>query len=326
MKLNKFEISSLALAGMTLVSGLAAVPAMAATDSGVSMAATHIQLDGKTVFSPKHVIAKDPMSGVETTWVPIYYLQQTLKKVGFQTSWNGKVLTFDSYPQGWVTQAALGNLEAGPAGKSDMQIQLVKNANPSENVPKLVARDPASGVETTYAPIYYINQILNYYWVMHAFWNGQDDVWSMYTQQNSPITEKPYTTSTGAANAVQTIKGDYTYFKLNSAPVDLGLGITANTGSRFGQVGYRWQEGNWTVDVFVNDSKDATKNEQVAKSVVSYLHTHMMPAPDNQGVIAVNDTGVTADTTIVWQEGTKVYTLERPGSPVNALQAVVNSK
>ena len=290
------------------------------------MAATHIQLDGKTVFSPKHVIAKDPTSGVETTWVPIYYLQQTLKRAGFQTSWNGKVLTFDSYPHGWVTQAALGNAEARPAGKNDMQLQLVKDAPPSADAPKLVARDSALDVETTYAPIYYINQILNYYWGLHASWNGDDNVWSMYTQPHTRITVKSYTTISGAANAVKNIKDDYTYFKLNSNPVNLGLGITAETGAGFGQVGYRWQEGNWTVDVVVNDSKNATKNELVATSIVSYLHTHMMPAPNSQGVIAVNDTGVTADTTIAWQEGVKVFNLRRPGNPVHALQTVMHSK
>ena len=79
---NKFGVAGLALAGMTLASGLGTAPVMAATQSEYTMAATHIHLNGQNVSNPQHVVAKDPWSGTNTTWVPIYYLQQALKHVG----------------------------------------------------------------------------------------------------------------------------------------------------------------------------------------------------------------------------------------------------
>lgn len=331
MKLNKYAGSGLALAGMTLASGFLAVPAMAATQSGTTMAATHIYLDGQNVSNPEHVVAKDPWGGSKTTWVPIYYLQQVLKKAGFQTSWNGTSLTFVSDPYGWVAGAALGNPEAQPlvAPKGQMQVKLDNQGPPSMNIPKIVTKDPASGVETTYAPIYYIDQVLNKYWMMHVTWNGTD--WKMVTQQNSPITEQSYSTPSEAANAVTTIESNFSFMKFNSGSVNLGDGITAqsdvSTGKQ-GNNGFQWQEGNWTIDVL--DYTNNADGEQVAKNVVSYLHTHMLPAPSNKGVIVVESTDSnastrTGDTTIAWQEGNKVYQLQRPGDPVKALQAVVNS-
>ena len=46
--------------------------------------ATHIYLDGAVIFNPRHIVAKDPWSGVKTTWMPIYYVQQAVKQAGFQ--------------------------------------------------------------------------------------------------------------------------------------------------------------------------------------------------------------------------------------------------
>ncbi|KPV38944.1 hypothetical protein [Alicyclobacillus ferrooxydans] len=331
MKLNRYAVSGLVLAGVTLASGLAAVPAMAAIQSGNTMAATHIYLNGQNVSNPEHVIAKDPWGGSKTTWVPVYYLQQVLTKAGFQTSWNGTSLTFVSDPSGWVTGAALGNPEAQPltAPKGQMQVTLVSGSAPSMNIPKLVAKDPASGVKTTYVPIYYIDQVLNQYWMMHATWNGSD--WQMVTQQNSPITEQSYPTSSEALNAVTTIESNFSFMKFNASSVNLGDGITAqsdvSTGKQ-GNNGLQWHEGNWTIDVlYYTNNEDG---EQVAKNVVSYLHTHMLPAPRTKGVIVVESTNsnvsaLTGDTTIAWQEGNKVYQLQRPGDPVRALEAVVNS-
>lgn len=332
MKLNKWTVSGLALAGMTLSSGFLAVPAMAATQSGYTMAATHIYLDGQNISNPVHVVAQDPWGGSKTTWVPIYYVQQVLKKADFQTSWNGTSLTFVSAPPGWVAGAALGNPEAQPivAPKGQMQVKLVNQGPPSMNIPKIVMKDPASGVETTYAPIYYIDQILNTYWMMHATWNGSD--WKMVTQQNSPITEQSYSTSSAAAYAVTNIQTNFSFMKFNSGSVNLGDGITAQSDVRTGKQGnngLQWHEGNWTIDVLYY-TNNADEN-QVGKNIVSYLHTHMLPAPKTKGVIVVQSTNsnasiLTGDTTIAWQEGNEVYQLQRPGAPVKALQAVVNSK
>jgi len=324
MKLNKYAVSGLALAAVTLASGLLAVPAMAETQSGNTMAATHIYLDGKNVTNPEHVVARDPWGGSKTTWVPIYYLQDALKQVGFQTTWNGTDLTFTKYPMNWKFNVALGNEEANPvvAPKGQMQICLVKGAPPSMNFPKLVAKDPASGVNTTYVPIYYVDTVLTRDFSMGATWDGAN--WDLTAQGYNPISTKSYSTSTEAANQIESIQGG----RLSGLPVNLGYGITAKESAGMGSARYEWQEGNWAIEVRYYTMNTGVK--QVAENMVAYLHTHMLPAPKDHGVIIVSSTDTSTKfkpkTIIAWQEGTKVNELQQIGNPVQALETVVNNQ
>ena len=324
MKFNKFGAAGLALAGMTLVAGLGTAPVMAATQSGYTMVATHIHLNGQTVSNPQHVVAKDPWSGTNTTWVPIYYLQQALKHVGFQTTWNGTDLVFAKYPANWKFDVALGNPEANPivAPAGQMQISLVAGGPPSMNLPKLVAKDPASGVNTTYVPIYYVDSVLTHDFGMGTTWDGVN--WNLTGQGYSPISTKSYATAAEAANQIASIQGG----ALSGAPVDLGYGITAMESAGMGHARYEWQEGNWAIEVRYYTMNTGVK--QVAENIVAYLHTHMLPAPNNHGVIIVNSTDTSTtfhpQTTIAWQEGTKVNELQQSGNPIQALETVVNNQ
>ena len=106
------------------------------------------------------------------------YVQKTLKQVGFETTWNGTAFSLVKYPPGH-TLAALGNPEAPTATRNQIQIHLVAGAPPSADVPKFVARNSASGIETVYMPIYYLDTILNNYWKMGATWDGASDTWSL---------------------------------------------------------------------------------------------------------------------------------------------------
>ncbi len=106
------------------------------------------------------------------------YVQKTLKQVGFETTWNGTAFSLVKYPPGH-TLAALGNPEAPTATRNQIQIHLVAGAPPSADVPKFVARNSASGIDTVYMPIYYFDKIINYYWKIRATWNGASDTWSL---------------------------------------------------------------------------------------------------------------------------------------------------
>jgi hypothetical protein len=182
MKIYKLVVSGTALASFMMIQEIAATPVMAATTS-IAMKDTHIYFNGKNIYNPEHVVAKDPWSGVETAWVPMSFVQQALKQVGFETTWNGTSFTFSKYPPGWKAYAALGNPEAPPAIKNQIQINLVAGAPPSADIPKFVAKSPTSGMETTYMPIYYLDNILNHYWRMGAVWDGIHDNWTLHSQQ-----------------------------------------------------------------------------------------------------------------------------------------------
>ncbi|MDQ0190081.1 hypothetical protein JI721_04320 [Alicyclobacillus cycloheptanicus] len=148
------------------------------------------------------------------------------------------------------------------------------------------------------------------------------------TTTQGGIAEQSYATSAAAAGVIDNIQREDTYlsFAANRPTVNLGLGITAVPDSGLGHQGLQWHEGNWTVEVLWYTGNQ--NGEQIAKNIVAYLHTHMLPAPRQKGVIIVNSTDpnavtIAARTTIAWQEGTEVYQLTQSGNPVNALTTVV---
>ena len=151
---------------------------------------------------------------------------------------------------------------------------------------------------------------------------------SVASQGNNSISTKSYPTSAEAANHIASIQGGNGVGP-GSPTVYLGNGIAARESAGMGQARYVWHEGNWTIQIRYYTRNSNTQVKQVAESVVSYLHTHMLPAPNQHGLIVVNsmDANTTTfrpQTIIAWQEGTQVSQLRQTGDPVQSLQAVVN--
>lgn len=147
------------------------------------------------------------------------------------------------------------------------------------------------------------------------------------TQGNNPISTKSYSTSTEAASYIASLEAAQSAFSGNAPTLNLGNGITAKVDAGMGHAGYQWHEGNWTMEILFYTENRGVK--QVAENMVSYLHTHMLPAPNTHGAIVVrsanaNTTSFKPTTTIAWQEGNKVYQLKKSGNPVQALATAVN--
>lgn len=182
MKQHRTESVGLTAMVLAITLELFPVVARAATETIFGYAPTTISVLGHPAVHTQHVVAKDPWSGVETTWIPVTFVQEALKQVGFKTTWNGTAFSLIKYPPGH-TLAALGNPEAHPAARNQIQIYLVAGAPPSAVIPKLVAKNPASGIRTVYMPIFYLdNIVLNHYWRMNATWSGVNDTWSLRFQ------------------------------------------------------------------------------------------------------------------------------------------------
>lgn len=175
MKTRKLAIAMLISASVVLTSTSSASAAMAAARPEQTLAVTRIDLNARNIVNPQHMIAEDPWDGKETVWIPIRDLQQVVKKIGFQTTWNGTDLTLTQYPANWTFSSPLGNPEAAPVvtPKNEMQISLVNSGPPSMNLPRIVASNPASGVDATYVPIFYIDATLT------LFANLLARVWSV---------------------------------------------------------------------------------------------------------------------------------------------------
>ncbi|MCI0184914.1 hypothetical protein [Sulfoacidibacillus ferrooxidans] len=133
----------------------------------VAHASTLVELS----LTPQHVVSNDPWSGKPTSWVPLYNLQETLHKVGVQTTWNGNTLDVTAVPNGW-SEITLNELGKGTTSANQMQFSMGGNQNAFVRAPKLIAKDPASGVKTTYVPVYYANLFLANQLTMFAQWGG----------------------------------------------------------------------------------------------------------------------------------------------------------
>lgn len=209
-------------------------------------------------------------------------------------------------------------------------------AKPSVNITS--AKAAGQGIAVTY-PVYMKNDsfahptgtpvTITYTWngsrlVPNKPYPKQFQGNSATTQGNNPISTTSYATATEAANHVLQIGAP---FSLQGTKLNLGLGITASATGAMGSARYEWREGNWEIEIRFYTANQGVA--QVAKNMVSYLHTHWMPAPNHHGMILVqssapNPSGYHWNSTIAWQEGTKVLQLKQSGNPVQALTSVVN--
>lgn len=151
------------------------------------------------------------------------------------------------------------------------------------------------------------------------------------TSNNSPTTPSgvavhSYASVSQATAAIDAIQQGFGQFYPSGPNVNLGNGISAQQAGATGTLSLKWTEGHWTI--LTNLSSQTAI--QTAQQMVSYLHTHMLPAPQGKGVITViqstssSSSSVTPNTTVAWQVGTKVYEIQQTGNPINALQTAVN--
>ena len=150
------------------------------SSSKVQYAKTTFIIAGQPTLHPEHIVANDPWSGKATNWVPVYYLQEVLHSFGVHSEWNsGDTLNISSTPTSWTINTndstVVKNLQA-----SQMQFSINGDKNTLMACPKLVAKDPASGVYTTYVPVYYVDLFLKNRLNMKAIWGA--DAWRLSPQ------------------------------------------------------------------------------------------------------------------------------------------------
>ncbi|SFV03726.1 hypothetical protein [Alicyclobacillus macrosporangiidus] len=138
---------------------------------------THIYLNGQDVTNPVHTTAVDPSSKQPTTFLPIYYAMQVLNKLGIQSAWDGHTWSLT------VPSSITVNLDNPATSPNQMSIAI--NGKVVQTAPKLVAKDPASGQDTTFIPIWYLSQVLNRLGISST-WDGTN--WRL--TQTKPVTQQ----------------------------------------------------------------------------------------------------------------------------------------
>ena len=170
-------------AGVMATQTFMPIVAHAASDTNSSMihyVQTTLTMAGHASLHPQHIVANDPRSGKSTSWVPVYYLQEALRSIGVRSQWDdGNTLNISSTPTGWHLNTSSAT-SIKKLAASEMQLSIGGDKNAFVTCPKLVAKDPASGVYTTYIPVYYVDSFLQKQLNMKATWGG--DAWSLTPQ------------------------------------------------------------------------------------------------------------------------------------------------
>lgn len=144
--------------------------------STTKYSASQVVMNGSTTSKPLYIMSENPdnPTGPQAAWVPLYYLQSAMKQVGIRTSWNGRDLQF-TVPSTWTVNAA--KMENSHFAKNEMDF--VVGSHHYQPTPRLIAKDPASGLNTTYVPVSYVNQFLKLVLSMQATW--AEGHWTMVT-------------------------------------------------------------------------------------------------------------------------------------------------
>jgi hypothetical protein len=166
MKKIKSMVSSLAIASMVMG---AAVPTMAATKLEYRPTVVSTYTTAKVVF--------DNYAYDDTTWVPLYYLLETLGKIGMNGRWNGANHTI------YLTDPQLVGMTL-PSNLGNAQVYLNGSLTPF-GVNFMQEPDPQNhGRITTYMKLTDFMQILSVFQVKNA-WNGAAKP-TLWTISNAP--------------------------------------------------------------------------------------------------------------------------------------------
>jgi hypothetical protein len=257
-----------------------------ASVTGFQYAVTHLSIDGKVQASPEHIIARDPLQSNTsvTSWMPLYYLQWSLKRSGVHSTWNGHSFQF-SIPSQW----SLKNDPSNDHGNlSSHHMDFVVNGHAYQASPTITAKDPASGVETTYVPVSDIDNFLQQVLSMDTLWSGS--TWTIMTQ-NVRVPQSELTAAMSATTEVKDAKEHFVPFPSQVSISDGRGGIlTAVGASRFptadglGQLVFFFHNGkvvglNSNVEVTAIQSIKPEGAERFAITYANYKSTDAMVNP-----------------------------------------------
>lgn len=144
------------------------------------------------------------------------------------------------------------------------------------------------------------------------------------SQDASNVKEENFSSEQEAIDAV----GDYE--TVEQTNTDLGYGMKALTEGAAGHEYVSWNEGKWLFVIdFPLDSQYAIDEYEdgtdMAKSIVEYLERHMLPPPEQRGVVKISGFKDSAETTIRWQKGKTVYEINHQANdPMETLEIAVD--
>jgi len=127
----------------------------------------HIVVNEKTLSAPPSIVAKD--SGNDTTFMPIWYVGKALEAMGVNQQWN-----YSSHTWALTTMKTFASVSNPGSGPTSITV----NGHVVQKVSTIAYKDPSTGNDTVYMPIFYIIKLLKLLNVP-ANWDGTN--WSIGT-------------------------------------------------------------------------------------------------------------------------------------------------
>ena len=212
---NNNTLTQLEQAGKSALTSAAKwIASKAKSSSGRDYQRTSIEVNGNQVSTPYRMVANS------TTYMPIYYVDKLLQSLGFTAQWNGTAHT-------WT----LSNGKSAPSlsinGKTGNTTIVVNGNTVEQNVSIIQAKDPASGVVTTFMPIWYVQQILNAMGFGMDSWNGSVNppTWTLAVNGQVPTAPTAPNVTNGpmAAEVAQGLLSVYATQQVWPWGYDMGL-------------------------------------------------------------------------------------------------------
>lgn len=182
-----------------------------------------------------------------TTYMPIWYVENALKKAGISANWSHGIMYFNTSDHGSLVRSQ-GH------GKNAIDI----NGIPVERVNAIVAKDPSDHKNTTYMPIWYVMQALKQMNIQSK-WDGTS--WFLTGSAKVKQTTSPQTLPYNPENIVRDIKNTKSLPVLKSG--SSGIFVLALQQTMI-QLGYLMPS-------------DSNYSSTVASQVKSYQSNHHLP-------------------------------------------------
>jgi hypothetical protein len=122
---------------------------------------TKITLNGNLLSAPKGFVYNN------TTYLPIWYLMQALNRLGIASTWDGS---------NWNLTVNEAADYTNPDVSSSSGKAIILNGVVVEHAPAIITKDPSSSADTTYMPIWYLQQVLKRLDIQYT-WDGT--TWAM---------------------------------------------------------------------------------------------------------------------------------------------------
>jgi hypothetical protein len=166
-----------------------------------------------------------------------------------------------------------------------------------------------------------------YYKVQFYEANDPTEINSQAASKGVPIATVEGTEYKNAASAKENIIGYVQINPTQNPTIDLGHGIKGVADAGMGHSYIMWNEGHWSIKIdSPNDPQYKSTiypdSRKLAEDIVSYLNAYFLPAPQDIGVITVNNWNKNAGTTIQWQYHEMIYQVTS-NDPFVALKVAV---